>query len=227
MEQLAVLLERYGYALIFAVGFLEYIGAPIASVPILVVAGALASMGSLPLPGIIVAAALGGLTSDLIWYSMARARGRGLVDAVCGLATNPMACVLGVEKRLRSIGPIYLLPSKFLPGAANLAAVASGYAGIEMRKFVALDAVALFLWASVYTTAGRIFSAQVEQLIDWASGFALLVLLVAAGLIASAGVWRVMKVRMHRPHHKAARAAEAEAAYGDSRATVQPSSPSV
>jgi membrane protein DedA with SNARE-associated domain len=226
MEQLAILLERYGYGLIFAVGFLEYIGAPIASVPILVVAGALASMGILPLPGIIVAAAIGGLTSDLIWYTAARVRGRGLVDAVCGLSTNPMACVLGVEKRLASIGPVYLLPSKFLPGAANLAAVASGYAGIGLRKFIALDGMALLLWASAYSSAGWIFSAQVEGVIDWASGFTLLILFGAAGLIASAGVWRVLKVRMHRPHHEAARAAEAEA-YGESRATVQPSSPSV
>lgn len=226
MEQLAVLLERYGYVLIFAVGFLEYIGAPIASLPILVVAGALASMGSLPLPGIVVAAALGGLAGDLIWYTAARVRGRGLVDAVCGLATNPMACVMGVEKRLTSIGPLYLLPSKFLPGAGNLAAAASGYAGIGLRKFVALDGMALLLWASVYSSAGWIFSAQVEGVIEWASGFTLLILFGAVGLIASAGVWRVLKVRMHRPHHEAARAAEAEA-YGASRATVQPSSPSV
>jgi membrane protein DedA with SNARE-associated domain len=227
MEQLAVLLERYGYALVFAVGFLEYIGAPIASVPILVVAGALASTGILPLPGIIVAAALGGLTSDLIWYTAARARGRGLVDVVCGLATNPMACVLGVEKRLASIGPVYLLPSKFLPGAGNLAAVASGYAGISLRRFIGLDAMALLLWASAYSSAGWIFSAQVEQVIDWASEFAFVILVVAGGLIASAGVWRALKVRMHRPHHEAARAAEAEEAYGESRSTVQPSSPSV
>jgi membrane protein DedA with SNARE-associated domain len=226
MEHLAVLLERYGYALLFAVGFLEFIGAPIASVPVLVVAGALASIGSLPLPGIIVAAASGGLASDLIWYGAARVRGRGLVDVVCGLATNPMACVMGVEKRLRSIGPLYLLPSKFLPGAGNLAAAASGYAGIGLGKFIALDGMALLLWASAYSIAGWIFAAQVEQMIDWASGFTLLILMGAAGLITSAAVWRFLKVRMHRPHHEAARAAEAEA-YGESRATVQPSSSSV
>ncbi|UCC75286.1 MAG: hypothetical protein JSV86_05805 [Gemmatimonadota bacterium] len=49
-----------------------------------------------------------------------------------------------------------------------------------------------------------------ERVIEWASGFGLLILLAAAGLIAGAGVWRYFKVRMHRPHHEAARAAEAE-----------------
>jgi membrane protein DedA with SNARE-associated domain len=224
MDQLAVLLERYGYLLIFAVGFLEYSGAPIASVPILVVAGALASMGGLPLPGMVFAAALGGLTSDLIWYTTARHRGEKLVDAVCGLSTNPTACVIGVERRLCSIGPIYLLPSKFLPGAGNLAAAASGYAGIPLRAFVLFDGLALLIWASVYSGAGWIFSAQVERAIEWASSFALLVLLIAVGLITSAGVWRYFKVRMHRPMHEAERAAKPESDYGESRVTVQPSS---
>ncbi len=211
MEQLAVLLERYGYALLFAVGFLEYAGAPIASVPLLVVAGALAAAGGFPLPGIIAAAALGGLAADLIWYAAARVRGQGLVDAVCGLATNPMACVLGIEKRLRSIGPLYLLPSKFIPGVGNLAAAASGFAGIGLGKFVLLDGLALLVWAAVYSSAGWIFSAQVERVLEWASGFGLLILAVAAGLITGAGVWRFVKVRMHRPAHEAARAAEGEA----------------
>lgn len=226
MEQLALILERYGYALIFGVGFLEYIGAPIASVPILVVAGALASMGGLPLLGIIIAAALGGLVGDVIWYTAARLRGRGLVEAVCGLATNPLACVTVVERRLLSIGPRYLVPSKFLPGTGNLAAAASGFAGIDIRRFIVFDGIALLLWAAVYTVAGWIFSDRVERVIEWASGFTLLIVLGAAGLITSAGVWRFIKVRLHRPHHEAERAAEAEAAYGESRATVQPSSPS-
>ena len=55
MEQLAFLLDQYGYALLFAVGFLEYVGAPIASVPVLLVAGALSAMGGPPLPGIVLA----------------------------------------------------------------------------------------------------------------------------------------------------------------------------
>lgn len=227
MEHLALLLERHGYLLLFAVGFLEYAGAPIASVPVLVVAGALAAMGGVPLPGIVLAAALGGLTSDLIWYGAARVRGQRLVDAVCGLSTNPMACVTVIERRIRSVGPLYLLPSKFIPGAGNLAAAASGFAGIALRQFLVFDGVALLLWAAVYGGAGWLFSAQVEGVVKWISDFTLLFVGVAAGLIAGAGVWRIYKVRMHRPHHEAARAASSSAIYGDSRVTAQPSSPNV
>jgi membrane protein DedA with SNARE-associated domain len=227
MEQLAVFLEQYGYMLLFGVGFLEYAGAPIASVPVLVIAGALAAMGHSSLPGVVIAAALGGLTADLAWYSIARHTGQSLVEAACGLATNPKSCVVSVERRLRSVGPAYLVLAKFIPGAGNLAAAASGYAGIGLRRFFVFDGIGLLLWASVYVGAGWVFSAQVERVIEWASGFAMLVLFSAIGLIAGAGVWRFMKVRMHRPMHEAVRAAEASPDYGDSRATVQPSSSSV
>lgn len=74
MEQLTALLEQYGYLLLFGLGFLEFIGAPIASVPVLIVAGGLAASGGVSVPGIILSAALGGLLADSIWYGTARLR---------------------------------------------------------------------------------------------------------------------------------------------------------
>ena len=205
MEQLAVLLERYGYGLLFGVGLLEFAGAPIASVPILIVAGSLASTGVVSFPGIIVSAALGGLLGDLTWYGAARWRGRGLRDTVCGLSSNPSACVIGVERRVRTVGPKYLLPAKFIPGAGNLVAAASGFAGISIGTFLLLDGLGLLIWALVYGGAGWVFSAQVEQLVQWASGFTLWLVAGASALIGGAAAWRVAKVNLHRARHRALR----------------------
>ena len=72
MEPLVLLLERYGYGLLFGVGFLEFVGAPIASIPVLIVAGALASSGDVSFFIIVLAAALGGLCGDLTWYCHCR-----------------------------------------------------------------------------------------------------------------------------------------------------------
>jgi len=210
MEQLTQLLDNYGYVLLFGVGFLEFVGAPIASVPVLIVAGALASMGGSSMPGIVASAALGGLLGDLTWYGVARWRGERLVDTVCGLSSNPMACAIGVERRVRAIGPKFLVPAKFLPGAGNLVAAASGLAGIPLRAFVLLDGLALLIWASVYSVAGWIFSAQVELMIEWASGFTLWLVGIAGALIGGAAAWRVAKVYMHRSRHEVMRAATSE-----------------
>jgi membrane protein DedA with SNARE-associated domain len=121
-----------------------------------------------------------------------------------------MACVLGVEKRIRAVGPRYLLLSKFIPGVGNLAAAASGFAGVGAWRFLLLDGAALGLWATAYAGLGRIFSTQVEVVIEWVLGLGRLALVLAAILILAAGMWRFVKVRMHRPHHEAARAAGAD-----------------
>ena len=202
MEQLALLLDQHGYALLFVVGFLEYVGAPIASVPVLVVAGALSAMGGPPLPGIVIAAALGGLIGDLVWYSVARWRGQGIVDTVCGLSSNPTACIIGVQRRVKAVGPRYLLPAKFLPGAGNLVAAASGFSCLRIGTFVLMDGLGLLIWATVYSGAGWLFSAQVESLIQWASSFTLWLVAAGSALIAGAAAWRVAKVHMHKAAHE-------------------------
>jgi len=205
MEPLVVLLERYGYGLLFGVGFLEFVGAPIASIPVLIVAGALASSGDVSFLGIVLAAALGGLCGDLTWYGAARWRGRGIVDGVCGLSSNPKACVIAVESRVRKVGPKFLLPAKFIPGAGNLVAAASGLAGVGFGVFVVLDALGLLIWSLVYSGAGWIFSDQVARVVEWASGFTLWVVAGAGVLIGAAAAWRIAKVYMHRARHEAMR----------------------
>jgi membrane protein DedA with SNARE-associated domain len=206
MEQLSLLLERFGYLLLFGVGFLEFAGAPIASVPILVIAGALAASGDASVLGIVISAALGGLLGDLMWFGLARWRGPGLVDMVCGLSSNPMACVIGVERRVQAVGPRYLAPAKFIPGAGNLVAAASGFTNMRLLTFVLFDSVGLFIWAAVYTILGWLFAAQVGMVIEWASAFTIWVVSAVSALIGGAAAWRVAKVWMHKRHHDAMRA---------------------
>jgi membrane protein DedA with SNARE-associated domain len=222
MEQLGLLLERFGYPLLFGVGFLEFAGAPIASVPILVIAGALAASGDVSVAGIVISAALGGLVGDLLWFGLARWRGQGLVDLVCGLSSNPMACVIGVERRVQAVGPRYLAPAKFIPGAGNLVAAASGFTNMRLRTFLLFDLVGLSIWSAVYTILGWIFAAQVGSVIEWASAFTLWIVAMVSGLIGAAAAWRVAKVWMHKRHHDAMRTRAAAGPDVSDGALVQP-----
>ncbi len=101
------------------------------------------------------------------------------------------------------MGPLYLLPAKFIPGAGNMVAAASGLAGISLGTFLILDGLGLLAWASAYMGVGWVFSAQVEEVIQWASQFTVWLLALVGLLIGGAGVWRVAKVRMHGVGHKA------------------------
>lgn len=204
MEQLFVILETYGYWLLLAVGLAEYGGVPIASIPVLIAGGAFAAMGRLELPLVAASAAAGGLIADAGWYALARWKGSRLVGVACGLSSNPNACVVGVQHRVTRLGAAYVLSAKFLPGAGNLVAPAAGYARIPLSRFLALDAVALLVWAVVYSGVGWIFSAEVEAAIEVVLEYARWLLWLGVALVAGFALWRAVKIRRHRRMHESA-----------------------
>lgn len=191
MEDLLPFVERYGYWTLLAVGFAEYAGIPIVSVPVLVGAGALAAHGAVDPVLAAAAAAAGGLLADGMWYGLGRWQGYRLVGVACRLSSNPTACVVDVEDRVRRLGPGFVIPSKFLPGVGNLMAPAAGFAGVAASLFLLYDAVALSLWAGVYTGLGRIFSRHVAAVIEWIALYRDYALVAAVVLVVGAAVWRV------------------------------------
>ncbi|MCH7890907.1 MAG: VTT domain-containing protein [Gemmatimonadetes bacterium] len=201
MENLDAFLSSYGYWVFFAVGFAEFVGVPIVSVPVLIGAGALVASGTLGFWGVVVSVAAGGWLADLGWYTLGRRQGSWLIDVACGLSSNPMACVSTVKDRLSRLGTPYILLAKMLPGSGNLIAVAAGLAGFGALPFILADAAALILWAAIYTGTGWILSDQVAPAIEWVVTYnrtAVLVLL----LIVLAAAFRLWKMRLHQEMHR-------------------------
>jgi membrane protein DedA with SNARE-associated domain len=181
---------------------MEYAGAPVASVPVLVLAGAAAASGLLDPVYAVLAAAAGGLIADAGWFTISWWRGCQLVDRVCGLTSNPAACTRTVNGRLERIGPAYIIPSKFLPGTGNLIAASAGTARVSPAVFLASDALALLAWATVYVTIGFLFAEQVEAAMSWVLAYARVSLIVAVVLVAGAAGWRTWKAVMHAAAHR-------------------------
>lgn len=201
METLRVLLEAHGYVLIFAVGFLEFAGVPIASALLLALAGSFAAQGSLGLPGAVLTAAAGGLVADAAWYGLARRHGERVVRVACGLATEPGACILGVHERVARFGVRALVVGKLVPGMGNLTAPAAGLSRIPVGRFLVGDGSGLLLWALIPTGLGWIFADEVKSVARWLATSARAVLLLAVALIALASALRIAKVRRHRVAH--------------------------
>lgn len=200
-EALQRLLSDYGYVALAGVGFAEYVGMPVAGVPLLVIAGGLgASAGLAPVP-ILLSAAAGGLAADLLWFCLIRWRGDALVDAACGLTPNRDACVLGVREKVSRFGSLYVVPAKFIPGAGNLLAAGAAMAGMDPRRFALLDGAALLLWAAVWTSLGRLFTAQLEQVLSLIERYQAWALALAGALVLAGALWRGARVLRHREHH--------------------------
>ncbi len=167
MENLDAFLSSYGYWVFFAVGFVEFIGVPIVSVPVLIGGGAMVASGTLGFWAVVLSVAAGGWLADLAWYSVGRRQGSWLIDVACRLSSNRRVCVSSVKDRLSRLGTPYILLAKMLPGSGNLIAVAAGLAGFGALPFILADAASLVLWAVIYTGAGWIFSDQVVPVIEW------------------------------------------------------------
>lgn len=197
METLSAFLESHGYWLVAGVGFAEYAGVPIASVPVLVGAGALAGQAGLNPAAVALVAAAGALLADGVWFGIARWQGARIVGAACGLSSNPNACVITVRDRVERLGPRYILPAKFVPGAGNLIAPGAGLSPIGALRFLTLDAAALLVWAAVYVALGVLFAEQVEAVVALVAGYARWALVAVVVLVATAGVWRIARARRH------------------------------
>lgn len=200
-EALHQLLASHGYLALVAVGFAEYAGAPVSGTPMLIVAGGLGASAGLGPVSAVVSAAVGGLVADLGWYALVRWRGDVLVNAACGLTSNPGACVLQVEDRVARLGPAYVVPSKLLPGAGNLVAAGAALAGMKPWRFAVLDGLALLVWAGMWTAVGHMFADEVHGALKLADRYRQGALLLGVGLVVAAAAWRRTRVGRHGERH--------------------------
>ena len=198
MESILPLAASYGYGAQFLVGILEFGGAPIAAVPVLLAAGAIGAMGTLNVPGMVVSVAAGGQIADLGMLSLARWRGDRIVDAACGLSANPMSCIETVQSKVARIGAPFIVLGKFIPGTAGLVAAAAGLAGFRPGRFAAIDAIALLLWASLWTGLGWMFESPIEAALEWLLANSNTTIAVVVVLVLGTVIARAVRVRMRR-----------------------------
>lgn len=194
MENLDAFLGSYGYWVFFAVGFVEFVGVPIVSVPVLIGGGAMVASGTLGFWPVVLSVASGGWLADLGWYWVGRRQGSWLIDVACRLWSNPRACVSTVKDRLSRMGTPYILLAKMLPGSGNLIAVAAGLAGFGTLPFMLAAAASLILWAAIYTGTGWILSDQVAAAIEWALTYSWAAMVVLILLVLGA-FWRRREVQ--------------------------------
>jgi len=201
MEHFAELFQTYGYSMLFVLGIVEFLGAPVATAPILMVVGAASVDGIIDPVLAVGAVALGALLTESGWFGLARWRGKRLLDVACGLASNPSVCALSFRSRVRKSGAGILIVAKFVPGSGSVPAFAAGLSGLDYRRFALFDAVALLLWSTLYVTVGGVFHAQVEALAQGVSTHFAWVSVGVTVLFIVAFAWRVRKARRHRTLH--------------------------
>ena len=107
---------QHGYAILFAVVFLEAVGLPVPAALALLIAGGAAANGTLQPSYALCGAILAMLTGDTLMFLMGRYTGWWLLGILCRISLNPESCILRSADSFYRRGRILLVVAKFIPG---------------------------------------------------------------------------------------------------------------
>ena len=170
--------------LVVANVLLDQIGLPVPAVPTLIVAGALAADGQMPLPALFLGCVLACLAADCGWYLIGERYGIRVLKTLCKISLEPDSCVSQTQTRFERWGVNSLVIAKFVPGLAIIAPPMAGALRIGWPRFVVLSTGAAILWVGLGLGLGILFNAQIGRLLEQLSqigsiaGLGLAILLV-------------------------------------------------
>lgn len=163
MTELTNLVLHYGLALVFISAFVEQLGLPIPSYPVLLVAGALSHAGGDPIALIVAIGAAGVMTGDLLVYAAGARFGRRALSLVCKLSLARDNCVRRTEDKFARFGPWALLFVKFVPGFALVLILLCGVTRLAIPLFLLLDGVGAIAYVALPVVLGDIFHGAIDS----------------------------------------------------------------
>lgn len=199
MSQITQFLTSYGALILFVAGFAEQSGLPLPAAPWLLAAGALAADGRMNLLAAIGWAALGSLAADTTWFCIGH-HGTGWVSRLSSrLLPVRRAPVTKLLVRSTVRGLRILSAAKFLP-FGTIVPLRAGTLNVSSLRFVILDAISSFIYASVYVLLGLFFHEQLERVISIIRRLGCLSLALLAVLLAGYLGYRFLKRRRLKLH---------------------------
>jgi membrane protein DedA with SNARE-associated domain/rhodanese-related sulfurtransferase len=184
MSEIYELLVRHGTVILFLVVFTDRIGIPLPSAPWLLAAGALAVGGRINWLTALVAATLGGLLADMIWFYLGRHYGNRVLGLLCRISLEPDSCARRTQNLHTRYGMRGLMVSKFIPGLSTLAPPLAGNSGMSAPRFLFFDGLSSALHGGCFISVGVLFSRQLQQIINALVGLGQGAVGVVAGLVA-------------------------------------------
>ncbi|HUZ04633.1 MAG TPA: rhodanese-like domain-containing protein [Acidobacteriaceae bacterium] len=193
MSEALLFFVHYWYWVLFFWIFLEQLGMPLPSTPVLLTAGTLSATHAMDLTGILLAVLASSLLADSIWFFLGRHYGSTVTRWICKFSMEAASCVRKTEDMITTRGAGALVMAKFVPGLNLMAAPLAGQSKMEYRFFLVYDSAGTLLWATSIVLLGRFFGDAIrrnQQALHWMSHFALgvFVLLLIGLLVAK--VWR-------------------------------------
>ncbi len=165
MDVVLGLLTTYGSWLVLTWVFFDLTIVPIPSEIVLLVAGSLAASGQLGLGHIVLAAVLGALLADHLWFYFGRRRGGPAVHLMCRLTGRSSQCEEKTLMFFSRFGLLSLLLAKFLPGLRVVIPSMAGASGVRYPVFLGAGTMGTFICAVAVPSLGYAFAGQVGAMV--------------------------------------------------------------
>lgn len=175
-------LADYGYLAVLAGSLLE-------GETILVLAGFAAHQGHLSLPWVMLVAFLGGMLGDQIFFFVGWRYGAALLRRLPSLAPGAQR----VNRLLMRYQAWLIIGVRFMYGLRIVGPIAIGMSDVSARRFLHFNVIGAAIWAALVAGAGYLFGHTLKWFIadlERYEGFALLLIIAIAGLVALAHRWR-------------------------------------
>jgi membrane protein DedA with SNARE-associated domain/rhodanese-related sulfurtransferase len=145
---------------------LDQIGLPVPAIPTLIVAGAIAADGQMPLSALFAWSVIACLVADCGWYLVGQKYGIRVLKTLCKISLEPDSCVSQTQIRFERWGINSLVIAKFIPGLAIIAPPMAGAMRIGWLRFVFLSTCGAILWVGSGLVAGMLFKEQIARLLE-------------------------------------------------------------
>ena len=162
-HELVALISQYGVLVVFINVLLEQLGLPIPAIPMLIVAGALATAGQVNAPQLFAVALIACVIADGLWYMAGRIYGNAVMKTLCRMSLTPDWCVSETQARFERWGVSALVIAKFVPGLATIAPPLAGATRITWPRFLSFNTLGGVLWIGTGLGVGMLFNAQIER----------------------------------------------------------------
>ncbi|MDM0020465.1 VTT domain-containing protein [Variovorax saccharolyticus] len=196
MNDFVALLASQGALLVFAATLATRLGAPVPAVPFLIVAGGLTVGGQLSVVAVVLAAVLGNILGDGVWFLAGRRWGYRVMRLLCRISLSADSCVKRSESILGRWGGLSLIAAKFVPGVSVVAPPMAGALGMSNLRFLSYETVAALIWTLGFLFVGRIFHAAIQDVLAVISNIGLGALAIGVLLLAAFIGWRYRQRRL-------------------------------
>lgn len=148
-NQILLLIQQYGYLIVFVGVLLGSAGIPIPGQIILISSGILAQQGYLDLRGALVFGILGAVAGAQIGYWVGHKKGHPVIQRWGPYILVTPERLARAEGLFRDHGGKALLFARFMPGLRVFSALLAGISGMNRKTFLFYNVLGGVLWSTI------------------------------------------------------------------------------